>query len=95
MSKVSTWMLGGAVLSLALAGCDDGPVGKAINCGNICDHFNECLPDVDESECRSECKDDVDRNDVETCAECLEDKDSCKDCSVDCAGVGIDMLFSS
>lgn len=95
MSKVSMWMIGGAVLSLAAAGCDEGPVGKAINCRTICDHFNNCLPDVDESSCREDCKDDVDHDQVEQCAECLEDEDSCKDCSADCAGVGIDMLFSS
>jgi hypothetical protein len=93
MGKLSAGMIGIA-MAMIMASCDDGPVGKAVNCRTICDHFDECFPDVEEGECRADCKDDVDKSDVEQCAECLEDDDSCGDCSAACAGVGIDMLFS-
>jgi len=77
---------------LGAGGCDNGPVGKALNCREICDKFDHCLPDVDQTKCRQDCKDDADKHDVAKCSDCL-DGNSCGECSGDCAGVGIDLLF--
>lgn len=93
MGKLMAWTLMGAALSLSMAGCDDGPVRKAINCNRICEDFDECLgDDINEGECKDNCRDDVDTDNAQECAECLRG-DSCRDCSVECAPVGIDMLF--
>ncbi len=90
MSKAYAWMwVAGAMM---FAGCDDGPVGKAINCRQICEKVNDCVPGVDESKCRSDCKDDGDKSDVTTCSDCL-DGDSCIECTADCAAVGVDVLL--
>jgi hypothetical protein len=84
----------GAAMSLSMLGCDDGPVRKAINCNRICEDFDDCFGnDVDNSECKDSCKDDVTAKDAQECAECLRG-DSCTDCSLECAPVGIDMLFN-
>ena len=95
MGKIANWTLGIAVslTALAASGCDDGPVGKAINCGQICDKFETCLSNVDEAKCRENCRDDASKDDAAQCADCL-DGDSCSECSVKCSGVGLSLLFS-
>ncbi|MFM2415726.1 MAG: hypothetical protein RL385_449 [Pseudomonadota bacterium] len=80
------------IVGLTGLGCDNGPVGKALNCAKICDKFHSCFASVDESTCREECRDDAAKSDVASCSECL-DTDSCTQCSARCAGVGIDLLF--
>jgi hypothetical protein len=92
MSKGTVWMMG-AALVLSMAACDDGPVRKAINCNRICEEYDNCF-ELDNSECKDNCNDDVDTDVAQECAECLRDEDSCRDCSLQCAGVGIDMLFN-
>ena len=92
MGKVSTWMVGSLVVALAaLTGCDNGPVGKAINCAEICDKFNTCFK-VDESDCKTSCKDNVSNTAAADCSDCL-DSASCGQCASDCAEVGLQSLF--
>ena len=94
MSRGGNGMIGAATfwVMLAAGGCDDGPVGKAINCAKICDKLDACLPNVDEAECREDCSDDAANDDAAKCADCL-DGDSCGECSLKCAGVGLSLLF--
>jgi hypothetical protein len=93
MGKTMAWMTG-AALALGMLGCDDGPVRKAVNCNRICEEVDECFgDDIDSSECKDSCNDDVDTDAAQECAECLRG-DTCRECSVECAEVGIDMLFN-
>jgi hypothetical protein len=93
MGKMMACVMG-AALSLSMLGCDDGPVRKAINCNKICEEVDDCFDgELDSSECKDSCVDDVETDSAQECAECLRG-DSCRECSVECAGVGIDMLFN-
>jgi len=75
------------VTSLALllgAGCVN-EVDREIDCANICDTYQDCLPgDQDESDCRDRC-DDSSTGDVDQCDICL-DANGCVDCTMECAG---------
>ncbi len=90
MSKAAAWTM--MAMLMLFVGCDNGPVGKALNCREICSKAQDCLPNFDESKCRSDCKDDASKDDVAKCSDCL-DGDSCVECAADCTGVGIDVLI--
>jgi hypothetical protein len=94
MKKYTIQALFGAMLIILSApGCDNGPVGKALNCAQICDKYHACFTSVDESKCRESCREDASKSEVASCSDCL-DSDSCGQCATSCAGVGIDVLFS-
>lgn len=74
-----------AVLALLLgAGCVN-EVDRAVDCANICERYQDCLPgDQDESECRDRCNDRT-TEEADACDACL-DASGCSDCTVECAG---------
>jgi hypothetical protein len=93
MSKVTMLrLLSALIVAMTGVGCDNGPVGKALNCAQICDKFHSCFARVDESSCREKCREEATKSDVATCSDCL-DSDSCTQCGSSCVGVGIDLLF--
>jgi hypothetical protein len=60
-------------------------VDREIDCANICERYQDCLPgDQDESECRDRC-DNSSTGEVDACDACL-DESSCFDCGFECAG---------
>lgn len=85
-----------ALLS-SMMGCD-GPVEKRLDCRTICSEAADCVggEDFDEAECREQCNEDADQDNVDNCQQCLSDQDSCAEdakCTLECAGVLADVVF--
>ncbi len=76
----------GALASLVgLAACG-GTVEDAIDCGDICDEVDACLPeDIDMVECQAACQGEPE-SEIEECDACLDSEGmSCGDCLAACA----------
>jgi hypothetical protein len=78
-------------LLLAGSGCDEAK--QEIDCGNICNRYEECTSDdYDVSACIDRCDEklDSDSDRAEECADCIDDR-SCTgavfNCAAECAGI--------
>ena len=97
MRKIGMSLFAGFVMFGAMA-CDDGVVDKAQNaaqCQKICGQLDECRSEIDVGDCRSDCADLAENDDiekkVEDCSDCVEITNSCSEnvqkCATTCAGV--------
>lgn len=73
------------VIALAFsAGCVN-EIDRAVDCNNICERYQDCLPgDQDEASCRDRCNDQP-TGEADACDACL-DASACGECTVECAG---------
>jgi len=86
-----------AILSV-LIGCDDGPVEKRLDCITICNEAEDCVggKDFDKAECKEQCNEDAEADDIDRCQQCLNNQDSCAEdlkCTAECTGVLADIVF--
>jgi hypothetical protein len=101
MGKKTTTLFAAMSFSLAfiassMGGCD-GAAEKRIDCIGICNEAEDCVGgDFDKSECKEQCNEDAEQDDVDRCEDCLKDQDSCSEqlkCTAECAGVLADIVF--
>lgn len=74
-----------AVSALLLApGCErNSEAGRTADCAKICSKFNECIKDIDNLSCTSECEDQADADSAyqaraADCTDCVDDR-TCKE----------------
>jgi hypothetical protein len=86
-----------AMLPLLIVGCD-GPVEKSLDCITICREAESCVggEDFDKAECKEQCNEEAEADDVDRCQQCLNDQTSCSEdlkCTAECTGVLADIVF--
>ena len=86
------WFLRGGLLGVVFAlaaGCGDtadeavDEVSNTVDCAQICNKYDSCVSDIDETACTDQCEDLADQDDnyeaaASSCEDCLSDK-SCTD----------------
>ncbi|MCB9709128.1 MAG: hypothetical protein H6714_10105 [Myxococcales bacterium] len=79
---LGTGMMFGAAASLGA--CAD-EVEEAIDCNDICTTIEDCgNEDFDVDDCVDHCEDQP-NDEIDTCDSCLDDNDTCTECTADCA----------
>lgn len=85
------------VVALSVAGCDEAEeeITATLDCGRLCEDWNDCFADTDEvdvdiTDCTDTCEDRADANDafreaVDDCQDCIDDTDNeCGACWARC-----------
>ncbi|MCA9579567.1 MAG: hypothetical protein R3B40_09340 [Polyangiales bacterium] len=77
-----------ALLALNTTGCAE----EFIDCTDICTDVEDCVGDeFGVRDCRQSCVDQS-QNAINECDACLDSTDTCGDCLVECAPLGLMML---
>lgn len=80
MKKIIIYgILTSAALILVPACSEDSEAGRTVDCAQICSAYSECVTDIDELSCASECEDKADadssyQQSASACEVCLEGK---------------------